>query len=107
MFLFREAIKLSRLTHPNVVRMYGVCLQGPIALLQDFVPRGSLQNILSTTTIELSWGTKIIIISFNVDLNCIREAIGVCTRYCVGNGVPSFEKHSAQRHEAIKLPGHP
>lgn len=58
--LREEAVKLTKLSHPNVVRVYGICLQVPIlAMVQDFLPRGSLQHIVATNTVELPWERRL------------------------------------------------
>lgn len=44
----READVMGKLQHKNVVRLYGVCLQPSLMIIQELVPLGSLLDYLET-----------------------------------------------------------
>lgn len=51
-----EAEVMASCQHPNTVRLYGVCLEeGKLALLMEYLDKGPLYNLLSDTSIPLSW----------------------------------------------------
>ena len=49
----------SKIFHPNLVKSFGICLQpGNIALVQEFMPKGNLNQLLSNNSISLTWPIK-------------------------------------------------
>ncbi|KAL4234394.1 hypothetical protein ACF0H5_006041 [Mactra antiquata] len=51
-----ECRQMQVLSHANIAKFIGVCLQpGKLALLMEYCPRGSLQDIISNENIELDW----------------------------------------------------
>jgi Ran GTPase-activating protein (RanGAP) involved in mRNA processing and transport/GTPase SAR1 family protein len=60
----REAWLMSGLSHPNLVRLLGVCIK-PLAIVMEFVPLGSLDSVLKRDREQqrgderLSWGFRL------------------------------------------------
>lgn len=51
----KEVLALSELSHPNIVRFIGACLERPdISIVTEYVSRGSLRRILDDPSINLS-----------------------------------------------------
>uniref|UniRef100_T1ISD4 guanylate cyclase n=1 Tax=Strigamia maritima TaxID=126957 RepID=T1ISD4_STRMM len=56
---FREEIMyLRKLNHGNIVRFLGLCLTPCVALLLEFVPKGSLQDLLASKNVKITWEIK-------------------------------------------------
>lgn len=54
-----EATIMANCHHPNIVRMYGYCEEaGRIGLVMELMPRGSLYDILHSST-SLSWRQRV------------------------------------------------
>ncbi|XP_067123382.1 mitogen-activated protein kinase kinase kinase 7-like isoform X2 [Centruroides vittatus] len=43
---FIEVRQLSRVSHPNIVKLYGACTKSPVCLVMEFAEGGSLYNVL-------------------------------------------------------------
>jgi mitogen-activated protein kinase kinase kinase 7 len=41
-----EIHQLSRVIHPNIVKLYGACMKNPVCLVMEFAEGGSLYNVL-------------------------------------------------------------
>ncbi|XP_044002104.1 mitogen-activated protein kinase kinase kinase 7-like [Aphidius gifuensis] len=41
-----ELVQLSRVSHPNIVRLYGACTKNPVCLVMEYAEGGSLYNVL-------------------------------------------------------------
>ncbi|KAK0166021.1 hypothetical protein PV328_004480 [Microctonus aethiopoides] len=41
-----EVRQLSRVSHPNIVRLYGACTKNPVCLVMEYAEGGSLYNVL-------------------------------------------------------------
>ncbi|KAK6626497.1 Mitogen-activated protein kinase kinase kinase 7 [Polyplax serrata] len=41
-----EKNQLSRVSHPNIVRLFGVCTKNPVCLVMEYAEGGSLYNVL-------------------------------------------------------------
>ncbi|XP_012274170.1 mitogen-activated protein kinase kinase kinase 7 isoform X2 [Orussus abietinus] len=41
-----EVRQLSRVSHPNIVRLYGACTKNPVCLIMEYAEGGSLYNVL-------------------------------------------------------------
>ncbi|XP_043281270.1 mitogen-activated protein kinase kinase kinase 7-like [Venturia canescens] len=41
-----EVRQLSRVAHPNIVRLYGACTRNPVCLVMEYAEGGSLYNVL-------------------------------------------------------------
>ncbi|XP_034936730.1 mitogen-activated protein kinase kinase kinase 7-like [Chelonus insularis] len=41
-----EVRQLSRVSHPNIVRLYGACTKDPVCLVMEYAEGGSLYNVL-------------------------------------------------------------
>lgn len=55
-----ELKRMKDIQHENLVKFYGVCLDGPMRfLLTEYCPKGSLQEILENNQIQLDWMFKI------------------------------------------------
>lgn len=39
-----EVRQLSRVSHPNIVRLYGACTKDPVCLVMEYAEGGSLYN---------------------------------------------------------------
>lgn len=39
-----EKTQLSRVSHPNIVRLYGACTKNPVCLVMEYAEGGSLYN---------------------------------------------------------------
>lgn len=39
-----EVRQLSRVSHPNIVKLYGACTQNPVCLVMEYAEGGSLYN---------------------------------------------------------------
>ena len=70
-----EAALLQSLRHPNVVLAMGVCLS-PAALVLEFVPQGSLYNLLHRSQIELTPGA---VKSIALDIAKAMNYLHCCT----------------------------
>ena len=53
--LRREVRALARVRHPNVVRLYGVCLEPVPMVVMAFAPTGTLQAALDAHRFEGNW----------------------------------------------------
>jgi serine/threonine protein kinase len=54
----KEVIIMSGLSHPNIVRLHGICLE-PLAMVMDFISQGSLEAFLADRSIEITWPMRI------------------------------------------------
>ena len=43
---------------PNVVRLYGYCLQPNLLMIMEYMPRGSLRKVLLDKNIQLDWSLR-------------------------------------------------
>ncbi|KAL0117825.1 hypothetical protein PUN28_008902 [Cardiocondyla obscurior] len=57
-----EVRQLSRVAHPNIVKLYGACTKNPVCLVMEYAEGGSLYNVLHcnpqphyTTSHAMSW----------------------------------------------------
>jgi tRNA A-37 threonylcarbamoyl transferase component Bud32 len=51
----REAEMMVQMTHPNIIRLYGVCVDpGHYSLVMEYMPKGSLYQFLHSRQ-EISW----------------------------------------------------
>ncbi|GFS32022.1 mitogen-activated protein kinase kinase kinase 7 [Nephila pilipes] len=41
-----EVQQLSRVNHPNIVKLYGACTKTPVCLVMEYAEGGSLYNVL-------------------------------------------------------------
>ncbi|KZC11250.1 PREDICTED: mitogen-activated protein kinase kinase kinase 7-like [Dufourea novaeangliae] len=41
-----EVMQLSRVVHPNIVKLYGACTKNPVCLVMEYAEGGSLYNVL-------------------------------------------------------------
>lgn len=56
---YHEASLLSRLKHPNVLEIYGICVRPPsISLVMELCPNGNLYEYLRREP-DLPWETKL------------------------------------------------
>uniref|UniRef100_T1J3V1 Mitogen-activated protein kinase kinase kinase 7 n=1 Tax=Strigamia maritima TaxID=126957 RepID=T1J3V1_STRMM len=44
-----ERQQLSRVNHPNIVKLYGACTKSPVCLVMEYAEGGSLYNVLHVT----------------------------------------------------------
>jgi len=55
-----EAKIMLESNHPNIVRLYRVCIkQGSFGLLMEYMEMGTLKDALSKKTVALNWGSKL------------------------------------------------
>jgi serine/threonine protein kinase len=47
-----EVRQLSRVNHPNIVKLYGACTSNPVCLVMEFAEGGSLYNGLISLLIN-------------------------------------------------------
>jgi serine/threonine protein kinase len=60
-FLCKEAKMLSRLHHPNIIQLFGVCISdSTLALLMEYADQGTLRNELDREMVEPSGLQKIL-----------------------------------------------
>lgn len=45
-----EIRQLSRITHPNIVKLYGACTKDPVCLIMEYAEGGSLYNFLHSNS---------------------------------------------------------
>lgn len=63
-----EVRQLSRVNHPNIVKLYGACMSNPVCLVMEFAEGGSLYKGLITLLIIISvyfWLIHFLIIFFS------------------------------------------
>ncbi|VEN53484.1 unnamed protein product [Callosobruchus maculatus] len=54
---------MKDLTHENLVKFYGLCLDGPNScILTEYCPKGSLQDILEKEQVPLDWSFHMLLI---------------------------------------------
>lgn len=60
-----EVRQLSRIDHPNIVKLYGACTKDPVCLIMEYAEGGSLYNVLHsnlqaryTTGHAISWALQ-------------------------------------------------
>ncbi|XP_053598761.1 mitogen-activated protein kinase kinase kinase 7 [Microplitis demolitor] len=60
-----EVRQLSRVSHPNIVRLYGACTKDPVCLVMEYAEGGSLYNVLHcepkpryTASHAISWALQ-------------------------------------------------
>ena len=54
----------SKLLHPNIVLLMGVCIEVPdLCLITEFMQMGSVREILDNHSVELKWRTTFIMVS--------------------------------------------
>lgn len=56
----REVWLMASLSHPNLVRLFGLCLD-PMAMMLEYMDGGDLQSHLLDLTRELDWNMKILL----------------------------------------------
>ncbi len=55
----KEAGAMAECNHPNIVRLFGVCLEeGKLALLMEYLEKGSLFDLLQNVQITLLWSRR-------------------------------------------------
>jgi predicted Ser/Thr protein kinase len=55
----REAELMTKLNSSFIVRFYGACFESPhYALVMEYMPKGSLRDVLQSTDILLNWKTR-------------------------------------------------
>jgi sterile alpha motif and leucine zipper-containing kinase AZK len=54
-----EAYTMQRLRSPNVVQFYGYCVSPKYCIVMEYMPKGSLFNLLHTPKESLSWEMRI------------------------------------------------
>ncbi|MBN3315637.1 ANPRA protein, partial [Atractosteus spatula] len=102
--LRREVKQVRELDHPNLCKFVGGCLEVPnVAIVTEYCPKGSLNDVLLNEEIPLNWGFRF---SFATDIargisylhqhkichgrlkstNCVIDDRWVCkiTDYCLG-----------------------
>ncbi|GIY57148.1 mitogen-activated protein kinase kinase kinase 7 [Caerostris darwini] len=47
-----EVQQLSRVNHPNIVKLYGACTKTPVCLVMEYAEGGSLYNVLHCSNVE-------------------------------------------------------
>ncbi len=58
----KEAGVMAECNHPNIVRLFGVCLEeGKLALLMEYLEKGSLFDLLQNVKVTLLWSRRYII----------------------------------------------
>eukprot|EP01087_Luapelamoeba_hula_P017638 TRINITY_DN557_c0_g1_i1.p1 TRINITY_DN557_c0_g1~~TRINITY_DN557_c0_g1_i1.p1 ORF type:complete len:462 (+),score=118.97 TRINITY_DN557_c0_g1_i1:144-1529(+) len=58
-YIEREMDTLRGLNHPNIVQLMGLCTEtGEIYIVTEFVPGGSLRQVLKNPNIPLSWSKR-------------------------------------------------
>jgi serine/threonine protein kinase len=61
LFLYKEAKMLSRLNHPNIIQLFGVCISdSTLALLMEYADQGTLRDELDRETREPSGFQKML-----------------------------------------------
>ena len=53
--LIYEVLTLSTISHPYIVRTLGCCWSPHICLLLEYMPKGTLRDLLAYRALELSW----------------------------------------------------
>ncbi|XP_023703195.1 mitogen-activated protein kinase kinase kinase 7 isoform X2 [Cryptotermes secundus] len=48
-----EVRQLSRVSHPNIVKLYGACTKNPVCLVMEYAEGGSLYNVLHNTPLPI------------------------------------------------------
>lgn len=48
-----EVRQLSRVSHPNIVKLYGACTQNPVCLVMEYAEGGSLYNVLHNAPLPI------------------------------------------------------
>lgn len=57
--LTHEAHIMSKLNHPSIIRLHGVCMEpGHYAILMELMPGGDLRHLLSNHNQSLPWTTR-------------------------------------------------
>ncbi|RWS08233.1 Atrial natriuretic peptide receptor 2-like protein [Dinothrombium tinctorium] len=42
-------------SHENLTRFVGACIDGPIAIIEEYCPKGSLRDVLANSSLNLDW----------------------------------------------------
>ncbi|KAL7988638.1 hypothetical protein Chor_007557, partial [Crotalus horridus] len=62
----KEVKQVRQLDHPNICRFIGGCIEVPnIAIITEYCPKGSLNDVLLNENIPLNWGFRF---SFAIDI---------------------------------------
>ncbi|UYV83064.1 NPR2 [Cordylochernes scorpioides] len=52
----RRYVQVREAQHPNLARFIGLCIEPPnVAIITEFCPRGSLQDVLRNESLKLDW----------------------------------------------------
>ncbi len=87
--------------HDHLVRFIGACVESPLcALLTEYCPRGSLQDILEDDDIQLEWNFRYSLVHDLVKVTMIARTGSATADYYLflGNGIhPHFRIKSARQ----------
>ncbi|XP_014204733.1 mitogen-activated protein kinase kinase kinase 7-like [Copidosoma floridanum] len=73
-----EVSQLSRISHPNIIKLYGACTSDPVCLVMEYAESGSLHNILhSNLRLRYTSGH-----AFNWSLQCAQVLGGKRVKIC-------------------------
>ena len=65
--------------HDNVITFVGVCLDpGQVAIILEYTPRGSLQDVLAEDSLNLSWDFKLsLLMDISQGMKYLHSTLGV------------------------------
>lgn len=69
---------MKDLQNDHIVRFIGACVEPPTALITEYCPKGSLQDILENEQIKLDWMFRY---SLMHDIVKVKFAIYICILY--------------------------